>query len=55
MKGYLATHSGSVIRLVVADEADEGLDVRRGALELLARILAHMAAGEAGSIMPSHC
>jgi excisionase family DNA binding protein len=54
VKGYLATHSDSVIRLVVADEAGQMLVVPRGAVELLARILAHMAAGQGVSVVPSH-
>lgn len=54
IKEYLATHSDSVIRLVVADEHDETLVVPRGAVELLARILAHMAASQGVSVVPSH-
>jgi len=54
VKGYLATHSDSVIRLVVADDKDETLVVPRGAVELLARILAHMAAGQGVSVVPTH-
>ena len=41
--------------MVVSDEdADETLEVPRAAVELLARILAHMAAGESVSIVPLH-
>ena len=54
VKGYLATHSDSVIHLVVADDPGETLVVPRGAVELLARILAHMAAGQGVSVVPSH-
>lgn len=54
IKEYLATHSDSVIRLVVAGEQDKTLVVPRGAVELLARILAHMAAGQGVSVVPSH-
>ena len=54
IKEYLATHSDSVIRLVVAGEQGQTLVVPRGAVELLARILAHMAAGQGVSVVPSH-
>ncbi len=55
IKAYLAKHQGDeFVRLVVDDDCDESLEVPRGAVELLARILAHMAAGESVSIMPSH-
>jgi excisionase family DNA binding protein len=54
VKEYLATHSDAVIRLVVADEPQERLVVPRGAVELLARILAYMAAGQGVSVVPSH-
>ncbi|MGX7827781.1 excisionase family DNA-binding protein [Actinokineospora sp. 24-640] len=41
--------------MVVADErGEEALEVPRGALELFARILAHMAAGRGVSIVPAH-
>lgn len=52
--GFLATHPDARIRIVVADEAQETLVVPRGAVELLARILAHMAAGEGVSVVPAH-
>lgn len=56
VKAYLARHPDDhVVRLVVDDEhEDEVLEVPRGAVEFLARILAHMAAGEGVSILPSH-
>ncbi|GAA5105245.1 helix-turn-helix domain-containing protein [Haloechinothrix salitolerans] len=55
IKAYLAKHqSDEILRLVVDDQCDEVLEVPRGAVELLARILAHMAAGEGVSILPSH-
>lgn len=55
IKGYLARHhEEGVVRLVVDDDHDEVLEVPRGALELMARILTHMAAGEGVSIVPSH-
>jgi excisionase family DNA binding protein len=50
---YLAAHTDRAIRLEVAGEA-ETLVVPRGAVELLARILAHMAAGEGVAVVPSH-
>ncbi|MGH8968060.1 MAG: helix-turn-helix domain-containing protein, partial [Actinomycetes bacterium] len=56
VKEYLAQHPGHrKVRLVVDDEhGDEALIVPRGAVELLARILAHMAAGHGVSVVPSH-
>jgi len=53
LTAYLATHSDRAIQLEVAGEG-ETLVVPRGAVELLARILAHMAAGEGVSVVPSH-
>ena len=50
---YLARHSDRAIQLEVAGEG-ETLIVPRGAVELLARILAHMATGEGVSVVPSH-
>ncbi|HEV7173213.1 helix-turn-helix domain-containing protein [Pedococcus sp.] len=50
---YLASHTDRAIRLEVAGES-ETLVVPRGAVELLARVLAHMAAGEGVSVVPSH-
>ena len=50
---YLARHPDRAIQLEVAGEG-ETLVVPRGAVELLARILAHMAAGEGVSVVPSH-
>lgn len=56
VRDYLAKHQGhEKIRLVVDDEhGDETLTVPRGAVELLAQILAHMAAGHGVSVVPSH-
>jgi excisionase family DNA binding protein len=54
VKDFLATHPGrEVVRLVVEDEHRESLTVPRPAVELLARVLAHMAAGQGVSIVPS--
>lgn len=39
---------------VLVDGTDEDLVLPREAVELLARILAHMAAGESVSVVPSH-
>jgi excisionase family DNA binding protein len=56
VKDYLSRHQGQeTVRLVVDDEhGDEALIVPRGAVELLARILAHMAGGQGVSVVPSH-
>ena len=54
IKSYLAEHADSVIRLVVADDPQETLVVPRGAVELLARVLAHMAVGQGVSVVPTH-
>ncbi len=55
MKAYLASHpqEPALVRLVVEDGGGE-LVVPRGAVELLARILAHMAAGEGVTIVTAH-
>src|SRR3954451_22130972 len=54
VKSYLAEHADSVIRLVVADDPEETLVVPRGAVELLAQGLAHLAAGQRVSPVPAH-
>ena len=56
VKDYLSRHHGQeTVRLVVDDEhGDETLVVPRAAVELLARILAHMAAGQGVSVVPAH-
>jgi len=57
VRRYLERHGDrpGEVRIKV-DEADDGseLVVPRGALELLARILAHMAAGQGVSVVPAH-
>lgn len=55
VKDYLARHRDQdTVRLVVDDEhGDEALVVPLGVVELLARILAHMATGQAVSVVPS--
>lgn len=50
---YLAAHADRAVRLEVPGE-EETLVVPRSAVELLARILAHMAAGEGVSVVPAH-
>jgi len=52
---YLRTHaSGPAIVRVVDDGDGTELVVPRGAVELLARILAHMANGHGVSVVPEH-
>ncbi|MCU7725652.1 excisionase family DNA-binding protein [Actinoplanes sp. KI2] len=51
---YLRTHpQGPAIVQIVDDEGNE-LVVPRGAVELLARVLAHMANGHSVSVVPDH-
>jgi excisionase family DNA binding protein len=55
VRDYLARHPGQErVRLVVDETDGETLVVPRGAVELLARVLAHMAAGRGVSVVPSH-
>lgn len=53
---YLATHGADeTVSVVVTDErGNESLEIPRPAVELFARILAHMAAGRGVSIVPAH-
>jgi excisionase family DNA binding protein len=52
---YLRTHTeGPAAVRVVEDGPGEELLVPRGAVELLARILAHMANGHSVSVVPDH-
>jgi excisionase family DNA binding protein len=53
VREYLANHHDDVVRLEVSED-HETLDLPRSAVELLARVLAHMAAGQGVSIVPSH-
>ena len=54
VKDYLRDHPGhEVVRLAVEDEHGESLTIPRPAFELLARLLAHLAAGQGVSIVPS--
>jgi excisionase family DNA binding protein len=56
VRDYLNAHPDArVVRLRVQDEqADEVLAVPRGAIELLALVLAHMANGRGVSVVPSN-
>jgi excisionase family DNA binding protein len=56
VRDYLASHpDAGVVRLRVDDEhGEEALTVPRGALELLARVLAHMANGRGVSVVPAN-
>jgi excisionase family DNA binding protein len=55
VKRYLADHSDERdIQVVVGGDPDDTLSVPRSAVELLARLLAHMAAGQAVSVVPAH-
>lgn len=52
---YLSTHAGErSIRVVVGGDPDDALALPRGAVELLARVLANMAAGQQVSVVPAH-
>lgn len=51
---YLRTHPDGPAVVRVLGEAAEELVVPRGAVELLARILAHMANGHGVSVVPDH-
>src|SRR5262245_50752880 len=55
VKRYLADHTDERdIRVAVGGDRDDALSLPRSAVELLARILAHMAAGQAVSVVPAH-
>ncbi|WP_410785579.1 helix-turn-helix domain-containing protein [Kribbella sp. C-35] len=55
VKRYLSTHVDEhAIRVVVGGDPDDTLSLPRGAVELLARVLAHMASGQGVSVVPSH-
>lgn len=55
VKRYLASHAEDrEIRVVVEGDPDNALSLPRSAVELLARVLAHMAAGQAVSVVPAH-
>jgi excisionase family DNA binding protein len=55
VKRYLATHADEgEIRLTVGGDPDDTLAVPRSVVELLAKVLAHMATGQAVSVVPTH-
>jgi hypothetical protein len=55
IRDYLDRHHAQVVTLTVDDaHPDETLVVLRAAVELLARILAHTAAGQGVSVVPAH-
>jgi excisionase family DNA binding protein len=55
VKRYLAAHAEEAeIRLTVGGDADDTLAVPRSVVELLAKVLAHMATGQAVSVVPTH-
>jgi excisionase family DNA binding protein len=55
IRDYLARHpDDKIVRLMVDDPDGEALVVPRSAVELLSRVLAHMAAGRGVSVMPAH-
>jgi excisionase family DNA binding protein len=55
VKRYLASHAEERdIRVVVGGDPDNTLSLPRSSVELLARVLAHMAAGQAVSVVPAH-
>lgn len=51
---YLRNHVEGPAVVRVVDDSSEELRVPRGAVELLARILAHMASGHSVSVVPEH-
>jgi excisionase family DNA binding protein len=54
VKDFLRDHPGhEAIRLAVEDEHGETFTIPRPAFELLARLLAHLAAGQGVSIVPA--
>jgi excisionase family DNA binding protein len=55
VKRYLADHTDERdIRVVVGGNPDDTLAIPRSAVELLARVLAHMAAGQGVTVVPAH-
>ncbi|GAA1556262.1 helix-turn-helix domain-containing protein [Kribbella lupini] len=55
VKRYLADHTDERdIRVVVGGDPDDTLAIPRSAVELLARVLAHMAAGQGVTVVPAH-
>lgn len=54
IKRHLAHHPDAVVVRALTDDAGDDLVLPRGAVELLARVLAHMAAGESVTVVPDH-
>lgn len=55
LQAYLRSHpEGPATVTLIDDDHMDRLTVPRGAVELLARILAHMAAGHSVSVVPAH-
>lgn len=55
VEAYLARrHDRDTVRVVVVDEHEESLLLPRGVVDLMARVLALVAAGESVAIVPSH-
>ncbi len=55
VRRYLSTHAEErAIRVVVGGDPDDALSLPRDAVDLLARVLAHMAAGQGVSVVPAH-
>ena len=55
VRRYLADHAEERdIRVVVGGDPDDTLSLPRSSVELLARVLAHMAVGQAVSVVPAH-
>ncbi|MUL40401.1 helix-turn-helix domain-containing protein [Streptomonospora sp. PA3] len=55
IRHYLEEHPEPLTRVpVVAEDSGQGLVLPRSAVELLAAVLAHMAAGRGVSIVPEH-
>lgn len=53
VREYLQRHKQPAVQLIVDDDGEQ-LVLPRGAVELLARVLAHMAAGQGVSVVPAH-
>jgi excisionase family DNA binding protein len=54
IQAYLKTHPDGPATVRLSDDTSGHLVVPRSAVELLARILAHMASGQSVSVVPEH-
>lgn len=54
VQAYLRTHPDGPATVRLADDSGDQLVVPRAAVELLSRILAHMASGHGVSVVPAH-